>query len=110
MVKLILFVLALLAPVACDQVKETTDVVRDVQANGLSVNTAVDITLAEWEMKQVDGVFYFLEITAGIITQCIVLDTSGGTLYSETPKSIVDQDALRVTQPTDAQITECPIR
>jgi hypothetical protein len=105
MIKILLGIL-LLALVSCEQVERTNDTIDSLQKDGLNINATVG-GFGEWEMKEVDSVLYFRELTAGVVTQCIVVDTSGQTIYSASWLSIPEQDKIRFIQPTTAQIDEC---
>ena len=91
--------------VSCDQVAETNDTINRLQDEGIAVETRV--TLTEWQFKQIAGVTYLAEVSAGVIVQCFVIDNSGQTLYSEEFLPPAEQDALRTIQPTAEEIENC---
>ena len=95
---------------ACEQIAETTETVNRLQEEGISVNAGVELDgFPEWSMKVVDQVIYLREISFGTVTQCIVLDTSGQTLYLTDWETIPTQDDQRTVEATAEQITECGI-
>ena len=93
---------------ACEQVAETTDTINRLEQDGLNVNAGLSLDgFPEWSMKVVDGVTYLREVSFGTVTQCIVLDTSGQTLYLTDWETIPTQDDQRTVEATAEQITEC---
>ena len=95
---------------ACEQIAETTDTVNRLQDEGISVNAGVNLDgFPEWSMKVVDQVVYLREVSFGTVTQCIVIDSSGQTLYLTDWETIPVQDDQRTIVATDEQITQCGI-
>ena len=95
---------------ACDQVAETTDTINRLEQDGLNVNTDLSLDgFPEWSMKVVDGVTYLRETSFGTVTQCIVIDSSGQTLYLTDWETIPTQDDQRTVGATAEQITQCGI-
>jgi hypothetical protein len=103
-------ILAAFLLASCEQIEKITETVDNIQKDGLNVTAGLNLEgMPEWSMKQVDSIIYLRETSFGTVTQCIVLDASGQTLYSSEWTTIPEQDDLRLIQATSEQIVECGI-